>query len=96
MATGEVVVRDPAGVLAEVRVYAAREASMYGVSADQYAEQNDSTREAAEIAAADAYRDIAALIDRLAPTLPVPVVAASDVNGVQREIRDDPWAIRSS
>lgn len=96
MATGEVVVRDPAGVLAEVREYAAREASMYGVSADQYAEQNDSTREAAEIAAADAYRDIAALIDRLSPTLPVPVVAASDVNGVQREMRDDPWAIRSS
>lgn len=96
MTTCEMTTHDTAAVLAEVREYAAREASMYGVSADQYAEQNDSTREAAEIAAADAYRDIAALIDRLAPTLPVPVLAASEVSGVQREVRDDPWAIRSS
>lgn len=50
-------------VLTEVRAHAAREA---------YAEENNEARMDDENAAARAFRDIVALIDRLAPGLPIP------------------------
>lgn len=92
--TQEVVTQDMSSVLTEVREYAAREASMYEVSGDQYAAQNESARADAEVAVADAYRDIVALFDRLAPGLPVPEAAAPEAPGKYPADRDDPWAVR--
>lgn len=52
-------------VLTEVREHAVREASMYDVSADQYAATNNESRMDEESAVASAYRDIVNLIDRM-------------------------------
>lgn len=75
-------------VLTEVRAHAAREASIYAVSADQYAQQNNEARMDDESATARAFRDIVDLIDRLAPGLPIPEQSVPVSGG------NDPWAGR--
>lgn len=79
-------------VLTEVREHAVREASMYEVSSDQYAEANNEARMDAESDVARAYRDIVSLIDRLAPALVPSELEPASV--LDRAVRDDPWSVR--
>lgn len=59
-----------ARALTEVREHAVREASMYEVSADQYAATNNESRMDEESAVAGAYRDIVNMIDRMTGNAP--------------------------
>lgn len=77
--------------LAEVREHATREASIYGVSADQYAEAGDEARMDADTATAAACKEIAALIDRLVPTLRASASSADRAEARGQIPRDDPW-----
>ncbi|SKY97858.1 Uncharacterised protein [Mycobacteroides abscessus subsp. bolletii] len=75
--------------LVEVRVHALREASMAEANAEQYAEADNEAKMDAERDVARTCRDIAALIDRLAPEM-----THRESTTSATVVRDDPWAKR--